>query len=226
MSFQHPPNDVIGNAIGTPGRAVPVKKVRAPKSTLRVDETEISRIRRKVKVNFKRDWDVKMVDRILNAIEYLRVNHPGVLLPMTLLFWMCNPGPESDTPSATHNDVLTFAKRVSRYRNRMLVTHATTFYREGHSKTHAGFFRAYINQTELAIYEAPKAGANLVKAHAKAQTLAAAMGNVNKLEVSPDFTPQRKEAAKDYVRLVATIGQQIKGYLPAPTPKPPIPKVP
>ncbi len=48
------------------------------------------------------------------------------------------------------------------------------------------------------------------------------MGNVNKLDVTPDFTPQQKEAAKDYVRLVSTIGQSIKGYLPAPTPKPPI----
>jgi hypothetical protein len=189
-----------------------------------VDEGEIGRIKRVVKKNYKRDFNKNAKDRILEAIEYLRVNYPSTLLPMTLLYWMCNPG--SDFLSPSHNDVLLFAKRVTRYRNQMLLTYGTSFYRDGHSKTHTGFFRAYIDRKELAKYESPKAGRNLIKALGKAETLSAAIGKVEDLKTDENFTSAQKEAAKSYVRLVANLGQSIKGYLPAPVVRPTTPPLP
>jgi hypothetical protein len=220
MSFQNrtsTTDDVIANAIGSPGKAPAAK--RAPKARKPTDwgadETEIARIKRLVKKNYKRDFETgTTTNRILDAIEYLTVEYPSVILPMVLLYWMCNPGPDFLAP--TNNEVLFFSKRVSRVKGMMLLKHCRSFFRVGNTKTHAGYFRGYINKEELATYEAPKAGRCLVKAHDKAQTLSAAIGNVNKLEL----TPQQKDAAREYTRLVATIGQSIKGYLPAPAPKP------
>ena len=226
-------DDVIGKAIGTPGRAKatkPVKRVVARPPTQREipeedpDESEISRIKREVKREYERDLTTTSPeDRILGAIEYLRINYPGVLLPMALLHWMCSPGP--NILSSTHNEVLFFAKRVARYRGKMLLKYRTSFYRSGHSKMNAGFFRAYISQQELATYEMGKAGNNLKKAFGKAEALAAAVGNVNSLKTDEVFTAERKEEARDFVKILSSIGQSIKGYLPAPAPKPPALKV-
>ncbi len=226
MSLQppRPIDDVIGNAIGTTGRASGSSSARRvvqkrPPSDFGADENEIQRIKRLVKRSYKRDFEkTNTTDRIINAIEYLTVNYPNVLLPMVLLYWMCMPG--ADFPSATHNDVLMFSKRVSRCKMTMLMRYGRSFFRVGNTKTHSGYFRGYVNKEELAKYEAPKAGRNLVKAHVKAQTLSAAIGKVESLKVGADFTKQQKDAAKDYAKLVETIGQSIKGYLPAPPPKP------
>ena len=219
-------DDVIGNAIGSVGRhthtvqALPKKRVKA--SDFGANEGEISRVKRLVMKNYERDFNLGTTLRIINAIEHLRLNYPEVMLPVTLLYWMCMPG--NETPSPIKNEVLVFSKRVSRCKTAMLKEYGTSFFMVGGTKVRTGYFRAYINQQELAKYEAPKAGINLVRAHTKAATLSQAIGKVDALKVDADFTTKQKESAKDFVRLVATIGQSIKGYLPAAPPKPTAPK--
>lgn len=216
-------DDVIAAALGNPGRATMSArhKAKAP-VVVDINDEEISRIKRTIKKTYKREFNKRDSDRILEAIEHLRINYPGILLPMSLLFYMCSPGP--DFLGSTHNDVLLFARKVSRYRNAMLLRFGTSFYRMGHSKTHSGFFRAYIDKKELAKYESGKYGKNLKNAYAKAETLSAAIGKVEELKVGADFTQAQKEETRDYLRIVANIGQLVKGYLPAAPPKPSTPK--
>src|SRR5271163_2862304 len=105
-------DDVIGNAIGSAGRPsvhsvhTPLKKVKA--SDFGANEGDIARVKRLVVKSYERDFNLGTTQRIINAIEYLRLNYPEAMLPVTLLYWMCMPG--NEVPSPSKNEVLVFSK--------------------------------------------------------------------------------------------------------------------
>jgi hypothetical protein len=212
-------DDIIDNAIGSPGRAAPTP--RRPKVVVRraptaANEHEIQKAKKVVKKSFKREnawWNLDLNDRIINGIEHLTVNFPDVLLPVTILFWMCVPG--NSFLTLGNEDVVRFWKRVSRCKQKMLLKYGRSFEMIGGSKHTAGYIRGYTSKEQMSVHEGPKTERRIINAYMAAQTLSGAIGRPEQLKVSANFTAEQKEAARDFTRLVTTIGQSIKGYLPA-----------
>jgi hypothetical protein len=172
---------------------------------------EMTQISKAVRKKYNRDFTLDDTDRIINAIEYLTVNYPKILLPVNLVYWMCNPG--SHLKGAGTEEVLRFAKKLGSRKVKMLQKYGRSFF------VKAGHIRAYVNREEHAAFEAPRAGRNLFNAYRKAEAIKSVVGNVDTLKVSHEFTPEQKTVARDFSKAVASIGQSIKGLLgPSPTP--------
>jgi len=215
--------DIIASTLRKPGNA-PVRAQIANTETEEVDDSgtagedhEVAKIVRWVKKHYKRNFDAENTDRVLSAIEYLTVNYPGQLLPVTLLYWMCNPGQRTISPG--NKEALSFAARVSRCKMKMIAKYGRSFFMKGGGKGRVGYIRGYVSREEHATHEAPRAGRNLVNAFNKAESIKGVIGNVETLKTSATFTPEQKEAARDYNKLVANISLAIKGYLPPAPPR-------
>lgn len=181
---------------------------------------EINRVTRAIKAprtGYKRDFGKDTTDRIVDAIEYLTKNHPGLLVPITLLYWMCMPG--QHTLAASNRDVLLFAGRVSRCKRKMLGQLGRTFMMRGGSRQRTGYIRGYTSREEHAIYEMPRAVRSAERAIEHVEAVKEAVGNPETLKVSATFTDEHKADAKAQIKRALTLITAYKALPAAPEKK-------
>lgn len=79
-------SDILRDVMGKKGTA---PKPETPAYSANVDQV-IRQVRKLYKERINTDLDDK--DRIVDGIQWLTTEFPGVSVPLALLYWMCNGG--------------------------------------------------------------------------------------------------------------------------------------
>lgn len=181
---------------------------------------EIAKVTRAIKAprtGYKRDFNIDTTERIIAAIEYLTKHHPGLFVPVTLLYWMCMPG--THALQASNSDVLLFASRVSRCKRKMLAQLGRTFMVRGGTRQRAGYIRGYVSREEHAQNELPRAVRSAERAIEHVEQVKDAVGNPDTLKVSATFTDEQKSDARAQIKRALTLISAYKALPPAPEKK-------
>ena len=156
-------------------------KAEAPRSAkARAAATDVGMdvVARKIKDVYATQIELDPKDRVVDAIELLTINYPGMTFPMNILFRMVNGGQKllrQDSEEMTQ-----FSKKVGRYRKYMITKYNRSFI------ICAGTIRGYVTREEHVEYVLPRAASRLASAINNATLVNQTVGNAETLKLSSE----------------------------------------